>query len=252
MLLFPKIRTLFLSLVFFSLSAGAQELGRRKLDPSFQPSDVARIKVAFFDADSTLRVSRSGAPSANNANDVVTLPGVAKAIARLAQSGYLVVIVSNQGGIPRFISLENADAALVKVRELIQKEKALAQIHYHDFAEFDDEDRKPEIGMALRLETLLKERFGPSAEIDKELSFMVGDSAYKKPHGNRPGDLRPDGRRGFDFSNSDRLFAEKYGIPFIEPDVYFRWSDDGFERFNDLEDVLRYWKKKAADCSSTL
>jgi len=248
---------IFLTLSFVALlPAQAQEvvtpkLQRRSFDAEFKPCGP-QIKVAFLDADSTLRVSRSGSPSANNANDVVILPNVAKTIARLATDCYLVAIVSNQGGIPRFISLENADAALSKTRELILKENARARIHYHDFAEFDDADRKPEIGMGLRLEAAIKAHYGSEYSLDKTRSFMVGDSAYKKASGNRPGDLRPDGRRGFDFSNSDRLFAEKYEIPFIEPHIYFNWIADSVERFNDLEEVLNYWKKKAGTCDNPL
>jgi DNA 3'-phosphatase len=230
----------------------AQELKRRKIDPSFKVPESRKVRVAFFDADSTLRISRSGSPSANSATDVVLLPGVAAEIARLVAEGYLVVIVSNQGGIPKFISLENADAALMRTRELTLKENSQARFHYHDFAEFDDGNRKPGIDMALRIESELKKEFGADVEVDKEGSFMVGDSAYKAPSGNRAGDLRPDGRRGFDFSNSDRHFAINYGIPFFEPQFYFGWIKDGIERFMDIEDVLDYWKKKAASCEITL
>jgi hypothetical protein len=70
---------------------------------------------------------------------------------------------------------------------------------------------------AKRLESVLKRLFGESVQISLPESFMVGDSAYKKAQNGKPGDMRPDGRPGFNFSNSDRLFAENLGIRFLEP-----------------------------------
>lgn len=185
------------------------------------------FKVAFFDADSTLRISKLGSVSANSPTDYIILPGVAEGIKNLNAKGYLVAIVSNQAGIPQHISLEDADAALFN---MIHDLKSMgATVHYYDFAENDDDFRKPKTGMATRLESNIQSQFGSDKSIDKASSLMVGDSAYRKARNGKPGDTRPDGRPGFNFSNSDRLFAENYGITFLEPQDFFGWKQYGVE-----------------------
>ena len=214
-----------------NLASVEDQLGRRKIASDYKfPTDTNKIKVAFFDADSTLRVSKSGQVSANSADDVFILPCVGKMLKVLNNAGYLIAIVSNQGGIPAMVSYHDADGALKMTIDLIKNEGG--NVHYYDFAEFKDEDRKPGIGMALRLENILNEF---SYKIDKKNSFMVGDSAYKKDV-----DTRPDGKAGTHFSNSDRLFAENYfkefanapaAYNFEEAAVFFGWNQNDIDVF---------------------
>src|SRR6188508_2373519 len=63
--------------------------------------DTEKVRVAFFDADSTLRVAKNYTVSANGPKDVNILPFVGPKIAELNAQGYLVAIVSNQGGISK-------------------------------------------------------------------------------------------------------------------------------------------------------
>lgn len=192
------------------------------------------VKVAFFDADSTLRISRSGSPTANAADDVYVLPFVAAEIKKLNEQGYLVAIVSNQGGVAAgYTSIEVAEGALLFVGE--QLHRLDAKIDYIDFAEEKNDFRKPKTGMAELLNEELMDKCGVG--IDYEASFMVGDAGYKKnvdgPH--------PDGRPADDFSNSDRGFAENLGIPFTEPTDYFGWRRYGAFNLHyrsELEDLL--------------
>lgn len=170
-----------------------------------------KAKVAFFDADDTLRRSKSGKFVVNEPEDVEILANVGKKIKALNEQGMLVAIVSNQAGIPKHVSLENADKTLLKTIELIGEQGG--RIHYFDFAENKDANRKPQTGMARTLKKALKADLG--AEIDWKNSFMVGDAAYTKD------DKRPDGTPGTNFSNSDRIFAENLGIPFIEAKEFF-------------------------------
>jgi DNA 3'-phosphatase len=197
--------------------AEAKPLGRRIIHPEWNPRDGRPVKVAFFDADSTLRLSKSGSPSANGARDVRLLPGVARRIKRLNRRGFLVAIASNQGGAGTRVSLEDADAALAYTGALIARRGA--RVDYYDFAEHPDGDRKPGIGMAERLEMMLASRHGLT--IDKARSFMVGDAGWRRAGRNGPADVRPDGRPGTDFSNADRLFAERYGVRFFHAPGYF-------------------------------
>jgi DNA 3'-phosphatase len=192
------------------------------------PTDDTPFKIAFFDADSTIRVSKSGAVTADNATDVNVLPFAAREIKRLAGEGYLIAVVSNQGGVgsghQTFETAEKALAlAIAKLRRLG------APVHYFDFAEKYDNFRKPNIGMAELVQSKLETKC--EVGVDLAETFMVGDSGYKKdvdgPH--------PDGRPADDFSNSDRLFAENLGVPFHEPTDFFGWR--AYEVYNIAKQV---------------
>jgi DNA 3'-phosphatase len=188
-----------------------------------------KVKVAFFDADSTLRIAKSGNLSANGPDDVILLPGVAEKLAALAKDGYLIAIVSNQNGVSNdFVSFggektfegkfQIADLALQYAIELIRKENGDAIVGYYDFAEGAQGDyfHKPNVGMGKQLERVLAKE---GLEIDWTASFMVGDSQYKE------GELAPDGRMGDAASASDREFAENLGIRQMHPQQLFGWSD---------------------------
>ena len=73
--------------------------------------------------------------------------------------------------------------------------------------------------------------------IDREVSFMVGDAAYKES------EIRPDGRPGFNFSNSDRRFAANAGLMFYEPQDFFGWKDLGGEHMPDIEALNAFWEQ---------
>jgi DNA 3'-phosphatase len=217
-------------------------LGRLKFS-EFTPPPDGKIKVAFFDADSTLRVSKSGSVSANGPTDVALLPGVAKKLAELAKEGYLITIVSNQQGVQfGHVSLNDADAALQHTIKLIKD--AGGTVHGYHFAESDGPRRKPDVGMAHDLEAAAKKQFGANVSFNLGESFMVGDSAFKKPSVDKrtgekkPGDKRPDGKDGVDFSNSDRLFAEKLGVPFHEPHTFFDWPPMA-KRFENIDALVK-------------
>ncbi len=192
-------------------------LGRRKLADGFAYDGSGMIKVLFLDADGTLRKTRSGQDCPNTPDDQELLPGVAAKVQGYVEQGYLIAIVSNQGGIAHgYMTLASGDANLAETVRLLAE--AGATVHYYDFAEGYDESRKPKTGMADRLERTLKERFGAAVQIDRAASLMVGDAAYKR------GELRPDGREGTSFSNSDRLFAVNARLPFVEACDFFAWG----------------------------
>lgn len=184
------------------------------------PKKSDPIKVAFYDADSTLRVSKKNAVSATSVDDVDILPFAAKHMKAMNKSGFLVAIVSNQGGVAAGkTSYAVAEGALLTTAKKLAR--LGAQVSYVDFAEADDENRKPKTGMADLLDTLLQKKCGRG--FDRSLSTMTGDSGYKE-HVDGP---HPDGRPADDFSNSDRLFAENVGIPFAEPTDAFGWRAFG-------------------------
>jgi len=195
------------------------------------PGGTAQVAVAFFDADGTLRVSKSGKTSPDDATDVLLLPGVATGLRAAAQKGELPVIVSNQGGVAYgYITFEAAEGALAETARLLADKKA--RIQYFDFATTYGKDRKPNTGMADRLEQTLADTHGVS--IDWAKSYMVGDAGWKSS------DTEPDGSPGVDFSNSDRGFAEKLSIPYIHPRTYFGWIAEGVKRFDTAQEVADF------------
>lgn len=199
------------------------------------------IKVAFFDADSTLRIAPSGSVSANTPTDVRILPNVPKTLKMLADNNYLIYIVSNQGGVGSGnVTCEIADGALnFTVQEIIRQGGV---VHGYDFAESSNEMRKPNVGMITKLEEILKKQFGENIRIDKVNSFMVGDSAFKKEDKGKPADERMDLKalkitKGTHFSNADRLLAQNYGIFFYEPTDFFGWRSLGVDVLEKVEQV---------------
>ena len=229
------------------------QIGRQIISESFKPP-TKKVKVAFFDADSTLRIAPSDSVSANSGRDVWLLPLVTKEIARLNAEGYLVVIVSNQGGVskpgdpppkdgkPR-PTLEAADSALRFVGQMAEWLNPAAKIHYYDFAENYDNNRKPKTGMFERVAEKIKEKFGEDYELDKEQSFMSGDSSWKKGVEIPADKLEPGQPKiGQDFSDSDRLVAEAYGIKFIDPAKFFGWRQYGIERFTAKPQIDAFYK----------
>ncbi|HNV68450.1 MAG TPA: HAD-IIIA family hydrolase [Candidatus Ozemobacteraceae bacterium] len=238
-----------LATVFFSLFEPQQinaeapdqpTLKRRQISPLFIPPASPTLRIAFFDADSTLRIAPSGSPSANHATDVALLPLLTGPLQKLASEGYLIAIVSNQAGVAHgHVTLQNADAALAYTVERLAS--IGAPIHYYDFAELENEDRKPDIGMARRLADLASTTWNKT--IDWQNSLMVGDSAWKEGK-----DLEPDGTPGDDFSNSDRLFAENLqktfgGTTFHHPRDFFGWKAHGVRNFKSHQDLQNFIAK---------
>lgn len=209
------------------------ESSTRQKITNYQMPENGLIKVAFFDADSTVRIAPSGSVSANSPTDVRILPNVPEVFRMLAENNYLIYIVSNQGGVASGnITCEIADGALNFTAEEIIRQGGM--VNGYDFAENNNDMRKPSDGMAKKLEQILKQQFGEKARIDKVNSFMVGDSAFKKEGKNNTADERLDFKtlkivKGTHFSNADRLFAQTYGIHFYEPTDFFGWRSLGVD-----------------------
>lgn len=205
---------------FLELDSFSPPVKRRMLT-GFHP-DQQKVKVAFFDADGTLRRSKSGTLVVRSREDIELLPFVASKLGDLHDEGYLIAIVSNQGGIPKHTTVEQTESLFAStVSELWVRG---GPVHYFDFAENYDNDRKPHTGMAERMEGILAALPGGPFLLDKENSFMVGDAGYT------PLDVTPEGTPGMDFSNSDRLFAENYGIEYRPPEQFFEWNRFGFSQ----------------------
>lgn len=208
------------------------ELNRRQFLRELPRSNEGKIKIAFFDADQTLRVTGGPHFYPQHGSDVVLLPFVAEKIKMLQESGYLIAIVSNQGAVSAGkILLSVADSALMQTVRLLEKKGAF--IHYFDFADKFDVDRKPMPGMAERLEKKLGE-LNPSLKIDWKNSLMVGDAGYLAS------ELKSGEKNIADYSNFDRTFAEKIGVRFIHARDFFGWTKYGVKEFITHQDLLEF------------
>lgn len=216
-----------------TLDPALHPVTRRTLRATYEPPPEGPLRIAFFDADGTLRVSKSGSVSASHPRDVLLLPMVAPALKKLSEERVVIAIVSNQGGVPEFVSLRDASNALRYTIHLLNQEGV--PVDYFDLAEGKNAFRKPRTGMGELAARILSMTTG--RPIDWENSFMVGDSAWKKGK-----DETPEGTPGHDFSNSDRYFAinlarDHPGFDFIDPAEFFGWRKYGVARFHKAAEV---------------
>jgi bifunctional polynucleotide phosphatase/kinase len=143
--------------------------------------------IAAFDLDHNLIKPKSGRKFPKDYDDWVVLEGVKKKLNELYDSGYKIVVFTNQAG-------SSFDS-----KEFAKKIKAIAALIDVPIQLFGCTEygycRKPSIGM-----WWLLTRNNGGIEIDMKRSFYVGDAA------GRPGD----------FSDSDLKFALNLGLRFYD------------------------------------
>ena len=202
-----------------SLIIGKYIIGRADASPSVLPR-----KIAAFDLDDTLI-------SATRRNDWgksgtgwkwwdISIPGILK---QLHARGYLVVVVSNQGG----ISLKDNPKTLQKDTASLSsfKDQLSAVLRQLDLpisvyaATAQDMYRKPRIGMWREI----LEDYDLEAEgaVDLAGSFYVGDAAGRDKSD----------KRQKDHACSDRDWAANIGIDFKTPEEFFlKQPEESFVR----------------------
>jgi D-glycero-D-manno-heptose 1,7-bisphosphate phosphatase len=180
--------------------AGAGDESESGPSPRLGEGDVPRPPRAalFVDLDGTVRTTRSGRPHPVQSWDQRLRPGVAARLAAYRDRGYLVVGVTNQGGVAMGF-LTEADVQAINRRLTEELAPGLFDLvlycPYHPRGRVaayrrDADCRKPRPGMAYEA----RDRLG----IDLGASIMVGDR------------------------EDDRNFALQAGIP------TFYWADDFF------------------------
>ena len=147
---------------------------------------MSPVPAIFLDRDGTLNVE---VDYLHRVEDVVLVPGAARAIAELNQRGIPVVVVTNQAGIARGrFSWPEYTAVAERIAELLAQEGArLDRVYACPFHEAgrepyrhpDHPDRKPNPGMLLRAAAEL--------DLDPVRSWMVGDKASDLQAGRRAG-----------------------------------------------------------------
>lgn len=162
--------------------------------------DFETKKVLFIDLDSTLIKTISGKTFPEDITDFrIQLPVLNKIVEKFPKLNYLF-IVTNQGGIGKFITKSDFERKLDYIQHFCEffLEERLENMYCCDSEYCDSMDkanpcRKPNTGM---LEVLFERWEIPS----KEVCIMIGDASGK------PGD----------FSDSDKKCAENFGIDYID------------------------------------
>ena len=173
-------------------------------------------RIAFFDLDGTLIETVSGKTFAEDVTDFRIRKNVLDKIKCMDELLYLV-IVTNQGGIPEYVSKKDFEAKLYGIAHFIQaylnKSDAYTvcegdvEVHFVYCASNDKDNpcRKPNPGM---LQCFLdgELRFAAKWLREKEWMLMVGDASGK------PGQ----------FSDSDKKCAENFGIDYLDVEDFLK------------------------------
>ena len=139
-------------------------------------------RAVFLDRDGVINRKAPEGRYVTSWAEVRFLPGVAQAVKRLHEAGFLVLVVSNQRAIAKGLVTEHGLESLHRRmwRELFQGEQGFDGVYYcpHD-ADPPCGCRKPQPGMLL---TAAQDR-----GIDLTASWMVGDSESDVEAGCRAG-----------------------------------------------------------------
>lgn len=153
--------------------------------------DEQPIKNLFFDLDGTLIKTVSGKQFPVSVTDFVIRQEVLDKIMDYEGLDY-IFIVSNQGGIPRYVIENQFLAKIEAIRLFIEQYTGICTIYEYATASHSQRYRKPNIGMF--------EVIRSTYNINPLESLMIGDASGK------PGD----------FSDSDLQFAENCGMRYMD------------------------------------
>ena len=164
--------------------------------------DLEKKKILFADLDGTLIVTASGKTFAEDATDFRIRKDVLDRIRALSPYISRLVIVTNQAGIPQYVSNEDFQAKLYAVVEFIRRYcDVICSYQYCTSQDAANRMRKPNTGMLAKAERLWFLNMFRKGEM-----LMIGDASGK------PGD----------FSDSDRKCAENYGIDYLDVEDFVR------------------------------
>lgn len=154
--------------------------------------DLRNVRTVFLDRDGTINVKAAGGEYIRFPEELVLLPGAAKAVAALNAAGLRTVLVTNQ----RWLSEKRAEpthftAVQRRLYELLANDGARLDAAYHcPHAENSCECRKPLAGMLVRA--------AQEHGVDLARSVMIGDGDTDMMAGRTAGTatilLRPGGR----------------------------------------------------------
>lgn len=162
-------------------------------------------RILFADLDGTLIQTASGKTFAEDCTDFRIRKDVLDKIKTMTGLEYLA-IVTNQGGVPQFISQHDVEVKIKGIVEFIRSYYAQSAFNpeedglkisaeYCASMEKDHPCRKPNTGM---LENFFK--YWGNDATEKSVMLMIGDASGK------PGQ----------FSDSDKKCAENFGIDYLD------------------------------------
>lgn len=155
------------------------------------------VKLLFLDLDGTLIDTVSGKTFAEDVTDFRIRLEVLNTIRDMVREGVLcgVCIVTNQGGIPKYVERIAFEAKLEAICKFVNKYCGVETYgHYCDSMDSTHPNRKPNPGMLKEVHDFLFPHVQPYEML------MVGDAS---------------GKEG-DFSDSDKRCAENYGIRYMD------------------------------------
>lgn len=190
------------------------------------PNGPKKVKIAAFDMDSTLIEPRSGIKFGRGPNDWRWWNDqVTKVLKKYAEEKYTLVIFTNQGTVVVTEEIRNKSKSFSnlcsKINQMMSSLRSTVDTKMLVYAatarpapkraakvsspEDHAKTRKPGTGMWEELQQYIKKSLGDEYEIDKAQSFFVGDA----------------GGREADFLDTDKLFAEAFGVRFDVPENVF-------------------------------
>lgn len=197
---------------------------REVLHTSLQDGAAYVVKIAAFDMDDTLIKPASGAVfPKDDPNDWQWVHAdVPTHLQRLHESGFLIVLFSNQMGIGKASTWNAVKAAAIQSKVVRLSRNAAVPL-CACVATRDDCWRKPNP----RLWKLVTERVAQCVQVGREAPVAVDCEAYSFYVGDAAGRPTPTlaGRKK-DFSCSDRHFAYNLKLPFFTPEQVFQTAVD--------------------------
>lgn len=178
--------------------------------------ELENKKILFADLDGTLIKTASGKTFAEDVTDFRIRKDVLDKIKCMDELSYLV-IVTNQGGIPQYVSKKDFEAKLWGISQFIQaylrktsafvQDESDVEVHCTYCSSMDKEHpcRKPNPGM---LQNFMdgELRFAAKWLKDKANMLMIGDASGKEGQ----------------FSDSDKKCAENFGIDYMDVEDFLK------------------------------
>lgn len=168
--------------------------------------------ILISDLDGTLITTASGKTFAEDLTDFRIRKDVLDKINEIPRL-FAIIIVTNQGGIPQYISKEEFELKLKTIQFFI-KEYTNKNVVTRYCASLDKNDprRKPNIGM-------LEETVGKFCDWMKGAILMIGDASGK------PGQ----------FSDSDKKTAENFGIDYMDVEDFLQLTNEQTDNEQEAE-----------------
>lgn len=162
---------------------------------------MKKYKFLFCDLDGTLTKTVSGKTFAEDVTDFRIRKEVLDKVKELNETSKLafIAIVTNQGGIPQYVSENDFYAKLTAIKTFVcQYTKVPVVADYCVSLDADNEYRKPNTGMLSRVVSSYEKTFAGKFTPDNAL--MIGDASGK------PGQ----------WSDTDKKTAENFGIDYMD------------------------------------